>query len=409
MNPRLFLALFLLGFSSGMPLNIIRGVTSQAWFVGNNVDKGTIGLFGLVGIPFCLKFLWSPFMDRFAPPFFGRRKGWVALAQALLVVGTASLAFLGPRENLMFIAVLLFVLSIVSASQDIAFDAWRVEALDDSNRGLGTSTAVLGYRIAGLVTGALALVFVERLGWRAIWLALAGLQLSMMVATIFAPNPPSDRKGPPSLRESVVEPFVEFFRSRSIGGAFASLGFVILFKWGVYLVASSSTTFFKEMGFSLADIGKISAGIGTVALLLGTVCGGLVVTKISVRVALLVFGTLQGACGLLFWMVAVNDSSTWMMACAVVSENFFVGMGSAALLTWMTQEADARYSITQFALLSSLMSIGNIVLTSPWGFLQKAVGWENFYLLTLVACVPGLLLLVLTGQGRKKVPNLPSA
>ena len=191
-----------------------------------------------------------------------------------------------------------------------------------------------------------------------------------------------------------MEPFVEFFRRRGIALALASLAFVVLFKWGVYLVQTMSTPFLLTLGFSQTEVGAVLGGAGLIATILGTAAGGAAMAKLSVHKALWIFGALQGACGLLFWGLSLRGHDMVWMTAAVVSENFFIGMGTAALIAWIMGECDARFSATQFALLSSLMAVGRDLLTAPSGFVAKAIGWPAFFLLTIAACLPGLALLV---------------
>ena len=357
------------------------------------VDMKTIGLFSLVSVPYSLKFLWAPLLDRFSLPFGGRRRGWILGTQVLLALAVALMAFLDPKASLQAMAAAAVLVAFLSATQDIAFEAWRVDVLPESERGSGASVAVLGYRFALLVTGALALVWADDLGWKAVYLLLALLQLLLLGATLAAPDPLVQPAAPRTLRDAVIEPFRQFLAVRTLVGAAAAIGFVGLFKWGVYLVSSSSTPFLLHLGFSNADVGKVLGGVGLAATIAGTAAGGLAMAKLSVRSALWIFGILQGACGLLFWVLALHGHSWPLMTAAVVSENFFVGMGSAALVAWMLGECDPRFSATQFALLSSLMAFSRDVLTAPWGAWQVALGWPSFYLVTLFACLPGLALL----------------
>lgn len=383
---------FLLGISSGLPLFLTQK-TLQAWLTSAKIDLGTIGLLSLVSLPYSFKFLWAPLMDRFALPFLGRRRGWIALTQILLAAAIALMALSDPAHALQALAGCAILVAFLSASQDVVFDAWRTDVLRTEERGPGAALGVLGYRVALLATGSLALILADHLSWQTIYLLLAGLQLLLVLATFGAPEPESPPATPKSLQDAVVRPFVEFFRSRGAAFALAALGFVVFFKWGVYLVQAMSTPFLLHLGFTQTEVGTVLGGAGLVATIAGTAAGGAVMTKLPVYPALWTFGILQGICGLLFWGLALHGHDlTWMTA-AVIAENFFIGMGTAALIAWMMGACDARFSATQFALLSSLMAVGRDLLTSPAGYVAKAVGWPTFFLLTLLACLPGLALL----------------
>lgn len=401
-SPRFRLAtVFLLGFSSGLPLFLTQK-TLQAWLTSAHVDLGTIGLLSLVSLPYSLKFLWAPFLDRFAPPFLGRRRGWIALFQGSLAVAVGVMAMSDPVKALTALALCALLVAFLSASQDIVFDAWRVDVLTESERGPGAALGVLGYRVALLATGSLALVLADHMPWRHVYLSLAALQALLVAGTLLAPEPATPPAAPRNLKDAVVDPFLEFFRRRGFAFALASLAFVVLFKWGVYLVQTMSTPFLLSLGFTQTEVGAVLGGAGLVATILGTAAGGAVMAKLSTSRALWLFGILQGACGLLFWGLALRGHDTAWMTAAVVAENFFIGMGTAALIAWLMGECDARFSATQFALLSSLMAVGRDLLTAPSGFVAKAVGWPAFFLLTLVACLPGLALLAIMERGRRR-------
>lgn len=392
---------FLLGISSGLPLFLTQK-TLQAWLTSAHVDLGTIGLLSLVSLPYSVKFLWAPVLDRFAPPFLGRRRGWIAIAQLALAAAISLMALSDPVHALTALAMCALLVAFLSASQDIVFDAWRVDVLPPEERGPGAALGVLGYRVALLATGSLALVLADHMSWKLIYFCLAGIQILLLLATLSAPEPAAPPAIPHSLQDAVVEPFVEFFRRRGWAIALASLAFVVLFKWGVYLVQAMSTPFLLTLGFSQTEVGAVLGGAGLVATILGTAAGGAAMAKLSVRKALWIFGLLQGACGLLFWGLSLRGHDILWMTAAVVSENFFIGMGTAALVAWIMGECDPRFSATQFALLSSLMAVGRDLLTSPSGFVAKAVGWPTFFLLTFLACIPGLLLLGILERGARR-------
>lgn len=391
MNLRKSTSLLVLGFSSGLPLNLVSK-TFQAWMTHEKVDLTRIGLFALAMTPYSLKFLWAPFLDEFSLPWLGHRRGWILLCQLLLAGFLAVLAVQDPGVALAPVAMALVVVAFCSATQDIAFDAWRVEQLEPDEKGPGAALGVLGYRIALLATGSLGLVMADRIGWKGVYFAMAGIQAALALATFSAPERPRPRMPSAGPIDLVVEPFVSFFRSRGFVVAATSLGFVVFFKWGVYLVQSVSTPFLLAKGYTQTETGIALGGAGMFATLLGTAAGGALMAFVPVRRALVGFGILQGASGLLFWRVAHLEHDIFWMTSAVVGENFCVGMGSAALVAWLLGICESRHAATQFALLSGLMAFGRDLLTSPSGWIAKTVGWPHFFELTLLACLPGLFL-----------------
>ena len=397
MKARRALPLLLLGFSSGLPFSLAAGNTLKVWLSRSGVDVKTLGLLSLLALPYSLKFLWAPLLDRYSPGFWGGRRGWIAVFQLGLGAVGAILAFMEPATAMRPVSILIFLVSLLSASQDIVFEAWRVEVLDERERGTGASIAVLGYRFGILLAGAGALLVVDRIGWRNVLLLLSLLQVALVAVTASSPDPGRDPKPPTSLRQAIVEPFRGFLLSRGAARLVAMLALVCLFKWGVYLVMSSSAKFLVVQGFTDPEIGILN-GFAIAAPIFGTLMGAVAMSRLSVRSALWIFGSLQGACGLLYWLLAMHGHH-WMFAVAAVGcENFFVGMGSAALVAWMMEQCDPMLAVTQFALLSSPMAFSRDILTAPWGWVQAAVGWPGFYLATILAALPGLVLLFATRE-----------
>src|SRR5512134_1583262 len=242
--------LLLLGFASGLPLALTSG-TLQAWMAVEAVDITTIGLFTLVGMPYTWKFLWAPLMDRYVPPWLGRRRGWILATQLLLMAGIAAMGSLSPATAPWALAALALFVAFSSASQDIVFDAYRTDLLRERERGAGAAASVVGYRIAMLVSGALALMLAARLGWRETYWLMAGLMMVGVGAVFWGTEPDSEVKPPRTLREAVTEPWAEFF-SRS--GALWLLALIVLYKIGDAFAGSLTTAFLlRGPGFSLDD------------------------------------------------------------------------------------------------------------------------------------------------------------
>ncbi|MDZ7736972.1 MAG: MFS transporter [Gammaproteobacteria bacterium] len=389
-NRRLFVTL-LLGFSSGLPL-ALSGATLQAWLADVDIDIRSIGYFSLVGLPYALKFLWSPFMDRFVPPRFGRRRGWLLITQLLLVVLIVLVGSLSPHEQLNLVMLLAFCLAFVSASQDIAVDAYRTDILKTRERGLGAALAVGGYRIALLCAGAGAMILADQIGWQLTYWSIAALLFIGIFATLIGPLPAQHVEPPRTLREAVIAPFHDFLQRRA---AVVLLVFIVLYKFGDAFAGTLTTAFLIQgLDFTITDVGLVGKGFGLAATLFGALFGGLLMVRLKLYRALLVFGVLQAVTNLVFAWLAVIGKSYWGMATAVGLENLAGGMGTAAFVALLMTLCNQRYTATQFALLSALAAVGRVIVGPPAGELVHVLGWAPFFYLTFLLALPGLFLLI---------------
>jgi len=386
-----------LGFSSGLPIALTGG-TLQAWMTVEGVDLSTIGAFTLVGLPYVWKFLWAPAMDRFVPPFLGRRRGWLVLTQLALVLGIVALAFQSPRSDLALVAWLALFVAFASASQDIVVDAYRTDVVTREQRGIAGALGVAGYRIAMLVSGALALVLVggsgviPALGWRNTYLLLAAL-MGVGVLAAFWGEEPAAANTPRNLREAVVEPFREFF---SRPGAIAFLVLLVLYKLGDAFAESLTTAFLlRGAGFSLDDVGWANKAIGFAATIAGALLGGALMLKLGLYRALLGFGVLQGVAILSFMWLALVGKNYPIMVLAVGLEKGTSGMGTAAFVALLMALCDHRFTATQYALLSALASIGRVFVGPVAGYATDpkylGLSWAVFFFWAFVSAIPGLV------------------
>jgi PAT family beta-lactamase induction signal transducer AmpG len=360
------------------------------------VNLGAIGLFSLVGLPYSLKFIWSPLLDRFVPPFLGRRRGWLLLTQGALILAIAAMALQQPRQALQFLAINAVLIAFFSASQDIAFDAYRTDVLEKWEMGAGAAVAVLGYRIALLLTGSLALILADRIPWSTVYLLMSVLMALGLFTSVWAPEPKDQERPPASLADAISLPFVEFFqRSGELRGVLILL-FIVLYKLGDALVNNMSTPFLLPktgLGFSQTDIGTIQGGMGLLATIVGTLAGGAILSKIGINRSLWVFGALQAVSNLAYFVLAQVGKNYSMLVLTINIENFCGGLGTAAFVAFLMSLCNPRFSATQYALLSSLMAVSRDILVAPAGTLAKATGWPMFFLISIVAALPGLLLL----------------
>jgi PAT family beta-lactamase induction signal transducer AmpG len=404
LRSRKMAALLLLGFASGLPL-FLTSRTLQAWMKDSQVDLGVIGWFSLIGLPYTLKFLWAPFLDRFVPPFLGRRRGWLFITQVGLLVAIAAMSLQQPKEALQLLAINALVIAFLSATQDIASDAYRTDVLKPAELGLGASTWVLGYRVAILVAGSLALILADYISWQRVYLLLAGLMAIGIVTTLWAPEP-SDRVSPPqTLADAIYLPFKEFFGRLGVQSAILILLFVLFYKLGDALVGNMAVPFLLDIGYSKTEIGAIQGTFGFLATTLGVVGGGILLTRIGINRSLWVFGGLQALSNLGYFSLTLFPKATQWLLIAITLENFCAGLVTAAFVAYLMSQCNHAFTATQYALLSSLMASSNIILAAPAGDLAKVVGWSIFFLLTLLASLPGLLLLPFVAPWSAVVPT----
>jgi MFS transporter, PAT family, beta-lactamase induction signal transducer AmpG len=391
----------LTGFSSGLPL-LLTGSTLQAWLKDERVDLGAIGLFTLVGLPYTLKFLWSPLFDRYVPPFLGRRRGFMLVIQLAVAAAIAALGLSSPAVNLPAVVLLALAVTFTSASQDIVLDAYRREALPDSELGFGTSVFVSGYRLAMLTSGALALALADRIPWRAVYFLMAGFMAVGVVTALLCREPAIEAPPPRTLRDAVVEPFLDFFRRR---GAWLVLAFIVLYKIGDQMASAMTTPFVLDLGFSKTELAAVVKLFGLASMIAGGLVGGIVMLKLGIRRSLWAFGILQAVSVLAFAALAQAGRIYGILAGAVSLENFSFGMGAAAYSAYMASQTNKRFTATQFALLSSLTGVPRVLAAAPTGFLAKAFGWTGFFAFCAAAAIPGLVLLFWVAPWGKSRPE----
>ncbi|NDE17527.1 MFS transporter [bacterium] len=473
-----------LGFASGLPL-ALTGQALQAWLTVDGVNISTIGFFTLVGLPYTFKFLWAPLMDRFEPPFLGRRRGWLVVVQLGLAAALALIAGLDPREQTQLVALAALLIAFLSASQDVVIDAYRTDTLHTSERGLGSSLSVFGYRLAMILSGGIALVWADTVsgsGWAwpkiyrimavimMILAAVSAMLLPALPATNTAPKSRAgnDLKGFAALVAAVaagyfftvkiaspaakaVIPVKEWadlvsllaglaftiplgwWTSRkakfetlnvsianyfSMPGAAAILAFIILYKLGDAFAGALATPFLlKGAGFSQAEVGVVNKVIGMWLTIVGAIGGGVIMMRIGLFRALLLFGGLQMLSNLGFWLVAVLGKNAWgggflpafnfvivslkeptaidwLLVCAIGFENIAGGMGTAAFVALLMALCNQKFTATQYALLSAFSAVGRVWVGPMAGVLATSIGWPAFFIFSTFAAIPGLMMLL---------------
>jgi PAT family beta-lactamase induction signal transducer AmpG len=338
------------------------------------------------------KFLWAPLMDRYTIPYLGRRRGWLALTQVLLLVFIAWMGTVSPKDSPWLLACLALAVAFLSASQDVVFDAYRADVLGPQERGAGAAVSVLGYRIAMLISGGLALILVDNwLSWTSAYWLMAALMLVGLAATWAADEPQAIGAPPRTLAAAVREPLVNYF---SRDGAWALLILIILYKLGDAFAGTLTTAFLlRGAGFSLTDVGLANKWLGVAATIVGLLIGGALMAKLRLYRSLLIFGLLQALTNLGFMLLATAGKSYPWMITVIAAENLCGGMGTAAFVALLMAMCDRRFSATQYALLSALASLGRVYVGPAAGALAETYGWVTFFFLTFLIALPGIAML----------------
>lgn len=385
-------AVLLLGFSSGLPL-ALTGPTLQAWFTEAGVGLVTIGAVSLVGLPYIFKFLWAPLMDRYSIFQLGRRHGWILAMQAGLVVTLFLLAQLDPASQTLEIGLIALAIAFFSASQDVAVDAYRTDLLTSAERGLGAAYYVFAYRAALLVSGGLALVLADFIGWKLTYELMAILILCTMLPTYKAPAVNVVDVGTTGMVESFIVPLRELLQRDRI---IILLCFIVFYKFGDALALSLMTTFLLHgIGFSLSEVGLAYKLVSFIATISGAFVGGYILLRSNLFRALLLFGLLQAGSNLMFVVLAVAGKHFFLMASAVFIENFCSGLSTAAFLAFLMSLCNHRYTAGQYALLSAVASLSRVFIGPFAGLMVEQLGWVQFYLWTFVLSFPGIVFLIL--------------
>ena len=387
------------GFASGLPLWLLLQLL-PAWFRSDGVDLKTIGLFTLTQAPYSWKFLWSPLIDRYAPFRLGRRRGWMLVTQVGLLAGIGVLGHFTPHVDTAAIFGVSLVIALLSATQDIAIDAFRREILPDSELGLGNAVHVNAYKVASLIPGSLSLILADTLSWVSVFWITALFMLPAVGMTLWVAEPNAAAR-PLSLRSAVVDPFKEFLNRSGWRVAATLLAFMLLFRVGDALCQSLATPFYLDMGYSKTQVGLVAKHAGLWPAVIGGMVGGLVMVRIGINRALWVFGASQIFAILGFAYLAsfgpqevVARPELLRLAGVIATEYLATGLCTAAFVAFIAQCAHPTYTATQLALFSSLMSVPRALVSASSGFLVAEFGWVQFYLLAAALSLPGMFLLL---------------
>ncbi|MFC1515580.1 AmpG family muropeptide MFS transporter [Thermodesulfobacteriota bacterium] len=393
------LVALVMGFACGLPLLLTISLL-QAWMKEAGVDLTVIGLMALVGLPYTLKFIWAPFLDRFTLPFLGRRRGWLLVFQVFLILSISGLGFTDPGKNPWMVAFAAFLVTFFSASQDIVVDAYRREDLPDEELGLGSSLYVNGYRVGMLLASGGGLIMADFMSFCLVYQIMAVCMIPGVLTTLLAPEPEVPAGTPGSLSEAVFVPLVEYFSRK---GAVWILAFILLYKIGDTMASAMTTPFYLDIGFTKTEIGAVVKLFGFWATIAGSLIGGVIMLRLNINRSLWVFGFLQALSTAGFAILARIGYSIPALSAVIGFENLSSGMGTAAFVAFMASITNKRFTATQYALLSSLMGVPRVLASAPTGYLAKTMGWESFFIGCTLIAIPGIVLLLKFAPWHSKV------
>ncbi len=391
LNRRMLICVFT-GFASGMPLYVIIQLM-PVWLLEGGVSIGEIGLFSLVGLPYILKFLWAPLMDRYLPPFLGRRRGWMLVTQLLLLLFIGTLGMFEPAVDLDAIVVVAAAVVLASASQDIVLDAYRREILPDHELGLGNSIHVQAYRISSLVPGALSLVLADHLPWSSVFWITGGFMAVGLALSLAASEPETELPPAQGLLGSVIAPFLEYWKRRGWRSVLLVLSFLFLYKLGDSMATALSTVFYRDLGFSKTEIGLVAKNAALWPAIIGGLLGGLIMIRLGINRALWLFGVVQVVSILGFAVLAEAGAVLWLLAVVISFEYLGVGLGTAAFVAFIARETSKTYAATQIALFTAITAIPRTFVNASTGYIVESIGWTEFFLLCALVALPGMVLL----------------
>lgn len=390
-NSRLLAAL-LLGFSSGLPLALTAS-TLQAWFTSADVDLAMIGALSLIGIPYTLKFLWSPFLDYYQLPRLGLRKGWIMATQLGVAAALYFLANMNPGTQAIFMSMIALLTAFLAATQDVAIDAYRTDILTDQERGLGAAYYVFSYRLAVVASGGLAMVFADFYGWKLTYELMALLMLLVMAMTFRAPAIQHEAAAEKNVWQTMTVSMGDLLSRDNI---VLLLLFVMFYKFGDALALSLMTNFLLHgLGFSLTEVGLAYKIVSFAATVLGAFVGGAILTRKNIFYGLFAFGLAQAFSNLMFVILAASGKNFTLMAVSIFIENFCSGLSTAAFLAFLMSICNKKYSASQYALLSAVASLGRVFLGPVAALMVARFGWTQFFVWSFVLSFPGILFLLL--------------
>lgn len=409
LNRRMMICI-LNGFTAGLPLYFLSQLI-PAWLRSNNVDLKTIGFFGLVFIPYSFKYLWAPILDRYIPPFLGRRRGWMIISQIIILLAMISLALLKPVNHIQLILYVGIAIAFFSATQDIVLDAYRRELLSDDELGLGNAYYANAYRISGYIPGGLGLILADYMPWSYVFIIISIFMGVGLFQTLWIKELVQEDEVPKTLKEAVIQPFVDFFRRDGFKTGLFIILFIFFYKFGDTVATALQTPFFIDVGFSTAEIGTIAKIVGIWATIIGGTLGGIIMLKLGINKSLWVFGFVQLISILGFAVLNEVGPNISVLGFVVAFEYLGVGLGSAALMAYIASHTNKAFTGTQLALLTSIFSIPKSFSGILAGVLVEGIkksesifytlfgeveglGYTQFFIICMFLALPGMILLL---------------
>ncbi len=408
-NKRMFICIFN-GLSAGMPIYFLAQLI-PAWLRAEGVDLKTIGFFGLVMLPYAFKYLWAPVLDRYIPPFLGRRRGWMMIAQIALFFCMVSMAFMNPTDHIDFVLYMAFGIGLFSATQDIVLDAYRRELLADNELGLGNSIYANAYRVSGFIPGGLGLILSDYMAWNYVFISISLFMFVGIIHTLMIKEIEGTIEAPKSLKDAVLSPFIEFFQRDGFKSGLFILLFIFFYKFGDTVATSLITPFYMDVGFSKSVIGTVAKAVGVTSMLVGGFVGGLAMVRLGINKSLWMFGLVQMVSILGFAFLNEMGPKLWALQLVVAFEYLGVGLGSAALMAFIAKSTNKNFTGTQLALLTSLFAVPKSFSGILSGLLIEGVkqadgvyytlfgsisgiGYTNFFYVCTALAIPGMVLLL---------------
>ncbi len=395
-NTKMLVVLFL-GFASGLPLSLTAS-TINAWLSDEKISKTDIGLFIFVATPYALKFLWAPIVENLKLGFLtknlGNRRAWILLSQIILIITIFTLSQ-SDISNVFYVAMLCLAIAFLSATQDICIDAYRVELLDDNEQGLGSATAVFGYRVGALVSGAGALFIAHYYSWQSAYASMAAIMFIGVITVIFAPKITTlfeqENSQDDIIKRSVIEPFRVFIQNTNWQ---LVLLFIALYKLADVFTSNMGTPFLLELGFSKVELASIGKTFGFIATIFGSFIGGILVYRFNIHKMLLLCLTLQAISNSMYLLQFQVGKVLSVLICTVAVENILSAMGTTVFVAYISRLCNKRYTATQYALLTSLASVAKLFLGSSSGYVVDHLGWQLFFVVSMFLSIPAILVLM---------------